>query len=341
LGETLPLLAQGKVGAAASSVKAYTRWVRAVHGIRKLLVSDRVELIYGYWMNAEAFAAAHLRKEDGGPFVMSRAHGVDLYEDRWPASHMPLRSKMITGIDRILPISQAGHEHLVSLFPWLSERIEVHRLGVASLTEVSSASGNDEFHVVTVASCVPIKRLDRVPLALAAFRDRVPEIRLTWTHIGDGPEMERLREVTRQRLAAGVRVEFLGEIPPPSVLKHLQSQRFDLILNVSDSEGVPVALMEGMACGIPALGPEVGGIPELIKHGVNGWLLPPRPSPDDIAEALVDVWAKSKTLETRRSAVATVRELYSATTNYRRLAHDAAAWVGGEEGEPISRQPTR
>jgi glycosyltransferase involved in cell wall biosynthesis len=50
-----------------------------------------------------------------------------------------------------------------------------------------------------------------------------------------------------------------------------------------DQDGIPLALVEAMACGVPVISTSISGIPELLRHGQAGWLVPPRD-----ADALAD-----------------------------------------------------
>jgi glycosyltransferase involved in cell wall biosynthesis len=76
-------------------------------------------------------------------------------------------------------------------------------------------------------------------------------------------------------------VIFTGEIDQPfDILKG-----FDIATCVSNHEGIPNSLLEAMACGKPVIGTNVGQIPELIDHEVNGFLIPPN-NDDALLEAL-------------------------------------------------------
>ena len=67
-------------------------------------------------------------------------------------------------------------------------------------------------------------------------------------------------------------------------------QRATVGVLTSHSEGMPVSLMEAAACGVPAVAPAVGGIPELIADGVTGFVTPPG-DPAAVADALARVLA--------------------------------------------------
>jgi glycosyltransferase involved in cell wall biosynthesis len=89
------------------------------------------------------------------------------------------------------------------------------------------------------------------------------------------PELKKLAMSIRQN------VIFTGEIDQPfDILKG-----FDIATCVSNHEGIPNSLLEAMACGKPVIGTNVGQIPELIDHEVNGFLIPPN-NDDALLEAL-------------------------------------------------------
>ena len=69
------------------------------------------------------------------------------------------------------------------------------------------------------------------------------------------------------------RVTFAGALSHPATLTLLR--RADLFALASFAEGIPVALMEAMALGLPCVSTTVAGIPELIRSGVDGLLVPP------------------------------------------------------------------
>ncbi len=94
---------------------------------------------------------------------------------------------------------------------------------------------------------------------------------------GDGPERERLREM------AGENVELVG-FAVGRRKEELLRGAYALVLP-SYHEGMPYALLEGMAWGIPAVATEVGGVPQLVRHGVEGLLVPPRDA-EALAEAM-------------------------------------------------------
>lgn len=64
------------------------------------------------------------------------------------------------------------------------------------------------------------------------------------------------------------------------------AKHFDVFVNVSPSEGLPLSIMEACGCGIPVIATDVGGTHEIVSDGVNGFLLPSDCGPEDVAAAI-------------------------------------------------------
>ena len=78
---------------------------------------------------------------------------------------------------------------------------------------------------------------------------------------------------TLKSLGIEANVEFLGYQSQSQVRELLQQT--DVFVMASFAEGVPVVLMEAMAAGVPVVATQIAGIPELVEHGVSGYLVPP------------------------------------------------------------------
>jgi glycosyltransferase involved in cell wall biosynthesis len=106
---------------------------------------------------------------------------------------------------------------------------------------------------------------------------------------GDGSLEPAIRRQVR-RLGLGHRVGFLGRLSHELLLERLGNGTWHVVVlpsvmtAIGEEEGIPVALMEAMACGIPVIGTETGGIPELLRDGA-GLVVPPNDS-EALAEAL-------------------------------------------------------
>ena len=117
---------------------------------------------------------------------------------------------------------------------------------------------------------------------------------------GGGPLGTPLQQLAA-RLGIAERVDFLGQLPHREVLMRLRSGAYDLVAMPSvtrdgEKEGIPVALVEAMAHGVPVLASDVGGVSELFGSGA-GMLVPPMDE-QALANALCKLAAD---IELRRS----------------------------------------
>jgi glycosyltransferase involved in cell wall biosynthesis len=98
---------------------------------------------------------------------------------------------------------------------------------------------------------------------------------------GEGPRLEDMKALAAE-LGLGDRVGFLGKRTDVASLLHV-SNAFVL---PSMYEGLPNALMEALAAGVPAVATDAGGTPEVLRHGEMGYLVPPE-DPDSLAAAML------------------------------------------------------
>lgn len=120
-------------------------------------------------------------------------------------------------------------------------------------------------HIISVLSIGSLEQMYKAPDiildALAVLRKRGYRIKLKW--LGDGKYKLPMQEYARS-LYLESDVEFVGNVSSRQVHEELLST--DIYLHVSRTEGLPRAVIEAMACGLPCIGSRVGGIPELLEE---------------------------------------------------------------------------
>jgi N-acetyl-alpha-D-glucosaminyl L-malate synthase BshA len=112
----------------------------------------------------------------------------------------------------------------------------------------------------------PLKRIGDVVRIFARVREQMPAKLLL---IGDGPERLFIQQLVRE-LKLGADVHFLGEQDQLEPLFFCA----DLFLLPSEQESFGLTALEAMNCGVPVIGTDVGGLPEVIVHGETGYLFP-------------------------------------------------------------------
>lgn len=141
--------------------------------------------------------------------------------------------------------------------------------------------------------------------------DAMPRVLREFDHAhlliaGDGP-LRGLLEAQIARLGIGDRVKLLGyRRDVPNLLRAL-----DLFVISSCEEGLGTSVLDAMVCRVPVVATAAGGIPEMVKPGETGWLVPSR-DPEALASAIIDALTDRDGAAARaRRAEAVVRERFS------------------------------
>lgn len=270
-----------------------------------------LDMVYGYWLSSGVFAGARARRSGLTRVAVCRAHGTDLWEPIRQAQYTPLVRQLAADIDLVGAISLSGSEHLAR-YGFTAAQRHVARLGVQIPAQVTSASGPNSLKVLSVSSLTPLKRVDRIIHALARLRQIRPDLSITWTHIGSGPLAGEIEELAARELD-GVEHDLLGQLDHDQVLEWYRTHEVDVVVNTSDSEGIPVSLMEAMVRGVPAVAPAIGAVDELVPPEL---LLPPTPGAQELAEKLSVLTDEVKSPELRQKVRSMVETNYYAEANH-------------------------
>jgi len=236
-----------------------------------------------------------------------------------------LREK-VTAASFVFCISDFCRSQLYQLTPssqW--HKFHVIRLGVdpVQLTPPARTPSTSTVQMVCVGRLVAAKGHRILLEAVRQVRERGVTLRLTL--IGAGPELGRLQEFVAHH-------DLSDAVTFTSALSHSQTldqvRRADIFVLASFAEGIPVALMEAMSLGIPCVSTTIAGIPELIRSGVDGLLVPPA-NATALADAL-EALALDPTLrrELGRSARQRIIADYNLPLNQELLAHSFQAQLG-------------
>lgn len=279
-------------------LSAWVRALRATAPSPKLLVRAPVVLLkaallarraeamgaahlHAHWATHPALAAWTVRALTGIPYSFT-AHAHDLYVDR-----AMLREK-VRDAAFVVTISEFNRRLLEEhCGPGARGKIHVVRCGVdlgAFAPAPRRAPPVPTF--ACVASLRPYKGHAVLLDALALLRARGLEVRAEL--VGDGPLRRELeRRIARHGLEGAVRLR--GALPHEEIPRVLAGATAMVLPSVTQAdgqmEGIPVALMEAMAAGVPVISTRLSGIPELVRDGEGGLLVPER-DPEALAAAM-------------------------------------------------------
>lgn len=248
--------------------------------------TERLDIVHAHYAIPHA-TAAYLAKQvlastPGAvvPRIITTLHGTDITLLGADRSYSEIVAFGIEQSDGVTAVSQSlkadtyrelgiDPRRAIQVIPNFIDGAEHQRVHVPELRQ--SFAPNGEKLLIHVSNFRPVKRVAAVVEVFALVRARVPSRLLM---VGDGPE---LAEAARLTHALGLEdsVQFLGE--QDRVVPLLSASDVFLLPSVQESFGL--AALEAMSCELPVVASRVGGLPEVVEHGVSGFLHPP----DDLA----------------------------------------------------------
>jgi glycosyltransferase involved in cell wall biosynthesis len=235
--------------------------------------SLNLDLLHAHFdVNAEI--AAYLAAQLDVPFTFTKHTPTNLGES--------LRA-LCQKAAGVVAISRYNREALIDLGVD-ADKVAVVHCGTRVERFKQTTADSSGKSVLSVSRLVEKKGTTYLIEAFAALRCRGAHLRI----VGSGSEEAKLHALVKER-GLGNRVEFFGSVNDDELLRlYRQSSVFALPCVVEaggDVDGLPVAIVEAMACGLPVVSTFVSGIPEIVEHQHNGLLVEPRNLPQ-LAEAL-------------------------------------------------------
>jgi glycosyltransferase involved in cell wall biosynthesis len=208
--------------------------------------------------------------------LITRVHLYDFEDEFNGRGYLPFRYSEWKKVDAVVPISSYAHNYLRRQFGKDRKLKEVSSLGVLPTTLLNRGGTGSRF---TIVSCSVLSWYKR-PQLLVEIISKL-EIPVKWVHFGGGAlETEFLEAVNK--LPAHTEFEYRGQVPNAHVLQFYKENGVDLFINVSEYEGIPYSMMEAIASGIPLVGCNVCGVPEIVTEQ-TGVLLPKDLEPESAA----------------------------------------------------------
>jgi glycosyltransferase involved in cell wall biosynthesis len=234
--------------------------------VRWLRAESNVQHLHAHFGTNSA-AVAMLARLLGGPPYSFTVHGPEEFDH---PVELALPEK-IRHAAAVVAVSSFGRSQLFRWIPYTDwPKVQVVRCGVdAAFLAAGPRPVVDNRRLVCVGRLCEQKGQLLILEALGALANEGVACELVLA--GDGP-MRGALEARIQALGLETAVRITGWISNETVRAEILGARVFLL--PSFAEGLPVALMEALALGRPAISTSVAGIPELLEDGRNGWLIP-------------------------------------------------------------------
>jgi glycosyltransferase involved in cell wall biosynthesis len=269
-------------------------------------------VFYSYWFRQWVSALSILKMKYSNLILVSRVHGGDYDEDQIKTV-LPFRYFQLSKVNKIFAVSDYAGNYLVKNFKQNREKIMTAHLGLDLIAEAAPVD-EQQLHIV---SCSYLVKLKRVHLIIEILKHL--SITYKWTHFGDGPLLGELKEKAKQLKYPA---EFKGYVANNDFITYLKTNNISFFINVSESEGIPVTMMEAIANGIPLIGTAVCGIPEIVTEE-TGFIYPVDFKPRDIAMQIERSHIDKSIYQTKRREriINFYTNNFSASSNYTNLAN--------------------
>lgn len=275
----------------------------------KPLLEKANNKVYSYWFNDNVSRLVLTRWFGLKPEIVTRVHLYDFEEEFSGRGYLSFRYAEMRQVEKVVPISDYAQTYLKRRFKGLENITYVSRLG-AKPGKFNQGNIGDELRIVTCSSLTWYKR----PLLLAElighFRGKVH-----WVHFGSGNMIDDFLKKT-SGLSSNIRFEFKGHVSNTEILEYYNKQGVDVLLNVSNFEGIPFSMMEAIADGIPVIGCNICGVPEIVTNE-TGYLLPVDFNPEEEVANLENwIIENARSQAFRQGVQQFYQKCYMANKNY-------------------------
>jgi N-acetyl-alpha-D-glucosaminyl L-malate synthase BshA len=250
----------------------------------------RLDVIHAHYAIPHATAGFLSRQVVGthgrkAPKVVTTLHGTDITLVGSDPSYSEIVAFSIDQSDRVTAVSkslrtstyeQLGVKREIEVIPNFLDCSIHRRQNVGDLRSRFVGDDRDAKIVIHVSNFRPVKRIDAVMAIFDRIRKNVSARLLL---VGDGPELGTAYRLARE-FGISPLVHPVGAQEEVVPLLSIA----DLFLLPSAQESFGLAALEAMACEVPVVASRVGGLPEVIEHGISGFLHPPE-AVDEMADS--------------------------------------------------------
>ncbi|ADJ29320.1 glycosyltransferase family 4 protein [Nitrosococcus watsonii] len=246
-----------------------------------LRTARNVDLIHANW-SINGVIAGIAAWFTGKP-IITTLRGQDVNRSRSSRVYRIILGLCLRLSNHVVAVSDSIRFLAVQQFPTQNNKFTVIHNGVdqcfLDIGARRQQTDSQTLRLITVASLIPLKGVEQIIQAVNLLKN---EIDLNLTIVGNGPEKEKLQNLTKL-FELHKKISFTGNIAPSEIPAYLE--KADIFILASHSEGRPNVLLEAMAAGLPIIATNIPGTQEIVQNGKTGILFPPK-SIERLADAL-------------------------------------------------------
>jgi len=272
--------------------------------VNKTIKRKKIDIIHAHWSFPQGLIGLACKYIHNIPYIVT-IHGSDIY-----GLNFPILSKLNRLILRHAAACTVNSEETARATKRLSrlKNVQIVPMGVDTglfnKKNTKRFSSNDrigEKTILFVGRLIDLKGVNYLLKAMPKVLSMFPATKLLI--VGKGPERIRLEKIAAD-LGIEKSVLFIGEIPHNELVGYYAKADVFVLPScmnyAGETEGLGVVLLEAMACGVPVVGSNTGGIPHVIKDGITGVLSNQKDSMS-IANKITDLLGNSKLREKVKS----------------------------------------
>ncbi len=294
-----------------SNFTFYTEFFESYFDIKK---NYKNVVVYTYWNNEITYALQQIKNKYNFKLI-SRVHGYDLFKERRPFNYMPLKIQFFKNINNVFAVSKNTLNYLRENYKYGKEIIDYSYLGVKDPKQITRSNNSNKFHIVSCSRIVSVKRIDILIESLINLSNKRNDINIHWSHFGDGYLKNKLIKKYKHKLSK-VTYMFYGNVENEKLYDFYSKNKIDLFVNCSESEGLPISILEALSFGIPVIAPDIGGVSEAIKNKWNGILLKKNHNYEDLSDAIVNFLNASNKSLYKVNSYKTFKSKFELNSNY-------------------------
>ncbi|WP_027409265.1 glycosyltransferase [Anoxybacteroides tepidamans] len=278
-------------------------YISSVFALKSFLSSFQPDILHAHYVSSYGFVGALANYH---PFYVS-VWGRDIYQ--FPQQNRVNRSIVEFTLRKADVICSTSHVMAEETKKYTDKPVEVTPFGVdLTIFKPLEKREKETITIGTVKALSDKYGIADLIKAFAMIHQDYPQTNLMI--VGDGPQRQEYEQLAE---TLGIRhvTTFTGRVPNTEVPTYINEIDIFAVPSTEDSESFGVAAVEAMACGVPVVVSNVGGLPEVVKKDVTG-LIVPKENPNALAQAFRQLLSdESLRKQMGQNGISHVKEQYN------------------------------